>query len=449
MLPQIPIETRELRLAKKDDKQPFINQVTYVDMNIDGKNERVWEYVIQDLAYDMILGDPWMRSNGVVYNALALAARICNTKDNDTKIFAASIEDIPKALRVKSKQTLEDIKASLPQGIRHNAHFFMGDEKLEFSPHRPGADTKIDIIKDKREREKDIPWGPLYDMSRKELLVLRKTLTDHLGKNWIRSSSSTGGAPVLFVKKPGGGLRFCVDYRALNAVSVKDRYPLPLIKETLRQVAKATWVSKVDVCAAFHKLRIREGDESKTVFRTRYSSFECVLGGFLGDFCSAYLDDFLIYTRGDIADHWTKVNQVLQRLGIAGLQMDLKKTKGIRVDSEKIQAIKNWQAPTTTKGVRSFIGFAHFYRNFIPNFVLFAQPLLAPKKGIAFRWENLHRKAFKRLRTLFTTALVLALWDDEKDTILEADCSGYVIEGCLSQKDENGYLGPVAHFSRN
>ncbi|KAI0991225.1 hypothetical protein K3495_g16962, partial [Podosphaera aphanis] len=205
---------------------------------------------------------------------------IRNSKDKDTKLFAASMEDITKALKVKSKQTLEEIKASLPQEIRHNAQFFTEDEKLNFPPHRPGADTKIDIIKDEKGREKDIPWGPLYDMSREELLVLRKTLTDHLGKNWIRASSSPGGAPVLFVKKPGGGLRFCVDYRALNAVTVKDRYPLPLIKETLRQVAKATWVSKVDVRAAFHKLRIREGDESKTVFRTRYGSFEWLVTPF-------------------------------------------------------------------------------------------------------------------------------------------------------------------------
>ncbi|KAI0996000.1 hypothetical protein K3495_g12182 [Podosphaera aphanis] len=369
--------------------------------------------------------------------------------------YPSSIEDITKALKVKSKQTLEEIRTSLPQEIRHDAQFFTEDEKLNFPPHRPGADTKIDIIKDEKGREKDIPWGPLYDMSREELLVLRKTLTDHLGKNWIRASSSPGGAPVLFVKKPGGGLRFCVDYRALNAITVKDRYPLPLIKETLRQVARATWVSKVGVRAAFHKLRISEADEPKTVFRTRYGSFEwlvtpfglteapgafqryinSVLGEFLGDFCSAYLDDVLICTIGDIADHWTKVNQVLQRLGIAGLQMDPKKsefavkqtkylgfvisvTEGIKVDSDKIQANRDWQAPTNTFG------------------------------GTAFKWENLHQKAFERLKKLFITAPILALWDDEKDTVLDADCSGYVIGGCLSQKDEKGHLRPVAYFSK-
>ena len=88
-------------------------------------------------------------------------------------------------------------------------------------------------------QDKEIPWGPLYGMSRDELLVLRKTLTELLDKNYIRASSSPAAAPVLFVRKPGGGLRFCVDYRALNAISKADRYPLPLIKETLSRLSRA------------------------------------------------------------------------------------------------------------------------------------------------------------------------------------------------------------------
>ena len=142
-------------------------------------------------------------------------------------------------------------------------------------------------------------------------------MTDYLDKGWIRASASPGGAPVLFVKKPGGGLRFCVDYRALNAITEKDRYPMPLIKDTLRSISKSTWITKVDVRAAFHKLRIREGDEEKTAFRTRFGSFEWLVTPFglqgapaafqryvnqtLGDYldvcCTAYLDDILIYTN--------------------------------------------------------------------------------------------------------------------------------------------------------
>ena len=125
-----------------------------------------------------------------------------------------------------------------------------------------------------------MPWGPLYNMSRDELLVLRKTLTELLDKGFIRVSHSPAAAPVLFVRKPSRGLRFCVDYRGLNKLTKKDRYPLPLIYETLRNIGKAKWFTKLDVAAAFHKIRIAEGEEWKTAFRTRYGLYEWLVTPF-------------------------------------------------------------------------------------------------------------------------------------------------------------------------
>lgn len=337
---------------------------------------------------------------------------------------------------------------------------------------------RINLEKDNKGRYKPIPWGPLYGMSRDELLVLRKTLTDHLDKGWIRASSSPGGAPVLFVKKPGVGLRFCVDYRALNAITQKDRYPLPLIRETLRSISKSSWITKVDVRAAFHKLSVREGDEEKTAFRTRFGSFEWLvtpfglqgapaafqryvnesLGDYLDNFTTPYLDDILIYTDGNINDHWNKVEEVLERLENAGLKLDPKKCEfavkstkylgfiislgeGIKVDPEKVKAIKSWNSPTTVKGVRSFLKFANFYRQFIPNFSSISQPLVdLTKKDQAFLWQKEHEKAFELLKELFITAPVLALYDPENHTVVEADCSGYVMGACLSQYDRNKVL---------
>ena len=124
-----------------------------------------------------------------------------------------------------------------------------------------GVDYAIELKRDENSKEKEPPWGPLYNMSRDELLVLRKTLTDLLDKGFIRVSNSPAAVPVLFIKKPGGGLRFCVDYRGLNRIMKKDRYPLPLIYETLRNISKAKWFIKLDVIAAFHKLRILERNE--------------------------------------------------------------------------------------------------------------------------------------------------------------------------------------------
>jgi hypothetical protein len=117
-------------------------------------------------------------------------------------------------------------------------------------------------------------------MSRDELLVLWKKLTSYLERGFICVSRSSAAAPVLFAKKPGGGLRFCVDYRALNAITHNDRYPLPLIHETLQQISKAKWFTKVDVIQPFHKIRIAKGDEWKTAFRTRFGLYEWLVTPF-------------------------------------------------------------------------------------------------------------------------------------------------------------------------
>ena len=154
------------------------------------------------------------------------------------------------------------------------AALFCQREADKLPEHRPGIDHRIDLRELPDGSLPALPWGPLYGMSKEELLVLRKTLDDLLQKGYIRASNSEAAAPVLFVRKPGGGLRFYYDYKAINAISKQDRYPLPLIPETLRNLTGARWLTKVDVVAAFNKIRIAASYEGKTAFRTRFSSFE-------------------------------------------------------------------------------------------------------------------------------------------------------------------------------
>ena len=117
-------------------------------------------------------------------------------------------------------------------------------------------------------------------MLRDELLVLRRTLTELLDKGFIRVSNSPAIAPILFVRKLGGGLRFYIDYRGLNKITRKDRYPLPLIYKTLRNIGRVKWYTKLDVIVVFHKIRIADGDKWKTAFRTRYGLFEWMVTPF-------------------------------------------------------------------------------------------------------------------------------------------------------------------------
>ncbi|KAL2126283.1 hypothetical protein VTI74DRAFT_1265 [Chaetomium olivicolor] len=491
-LPRIPITPRDLEQVNVIVKG-LIRYVAYADTDIDGhKNNRVFFYVIPDQKDDVILGRPWMDAEDVTISPSRRELRIGTSglvikersqEEGATLLFAASLADIEKALAPKKHG---DPRQKLPQHYYEFLPLFDRNAADQLPPHRPGVDHEIPLEKDENGQEKPLPWGPLYGMSREELIVLRKTLTELLDKNFIRASSSSASAPVLFVRKPGGGLRFCVDYRGLNAITRKDRYPLPLINETLRSLSKAKWLTKLDVIAAFHKIRIKEGDEWKTAFRTRYGLYEWLVTPFgltgapatfqryinktlqeyLDEFCSAYMDDIIIYSDGSRSDHRRKVKMVMKKLQEAGLQVDIDKCdfeaksvkylgfiveagKGIRVDPEKIEAIKQWERPKSVKGVRGFIGFANYYREFVPNFSMVAMPLTAlTKKGAPFIWSPQCEEAFEQLKTLLISAPVLAQWDPDRKTVVETDSSGYAIGGALSQYDDEGILRPVAFFSK-
>ncbi|KAM4065546.1 reverse transcriptase (RNA-dependent DNA polymerase) [Hirsutella rhossiliensis] len=355
-LPHIRVQPRILENAAGDGKEVKIDKITYVSIDLDGHQQhRVFMYVIDDLNWDMILGKRWMEDQDVHIHA----------KEGYLEIGSNGVQ-YHKWSRAFSQQLADQLP-----------------------PHRPGVDLKIEVLKDEHGREKPLPWGPLYSMSREELLVLRKTLTELLDKGFIRVSSSPAAAPVLMVKKPGGGIRFCVDYRA-----------------------KARWFTKVDVIAAFHKIRVAPGDEEKTTFRTRYGSFEWLvvpfgltgapaafqryinsaLQDYLDDFVSAYIDDVLIFSSGSLQDHRDKVGKVLQRLMDAGLQLDINKTE-----------------PLTR----------------------------LTKKDVPFRWDELCEEAFEKLKDLLITAPILAHFHPERETIVEADASGFASGGKHSAAEAN------------
>ena len=393
----------------------------------------------------------------------------------DHEIYAVTIADIDKALAPK---TYTDPVAKLPAEFHDFLHVFSRKEADKLPEHR-SYDHRIELHKGAKPT-----FGPLYGMSQNELRVLRKYLDENLQKGFIRASSSPVAAPVIFVKKPGGGLRFCVDYRNLNAITVKNRYPIPLIQETLTRLSKAKYYTKLDIIAAFNKLRIAKGDEWLTAFRTRYGLFEYlvmpfglanapstfqhfvndVLRPFLDVFCTAYIDDILIYSES-LEEHKKHVRLVLGALSDAGLQLDIDKseffkteviylgyvisTEGIKMDPAKVQAIQEWEYPLNVKDVRAFLGFANFYRRFIDQFSELASPLIAlTKKGTAFIFSESCRIAFDQFKKAFITAPILRHFDPELPIVIEADASDYVTAGIISQRDSDGGLRPVAYFSK-
>jgi len=339
--------------------------VAVLTIETSGYVERLYAYVVPGLEPGLFLGKPWFEKNRIVYEAAkqrlyhgrakvmirlvdqeepeyirtirnarlvsapafaALCRRMRREKATRKEqwLCAISLADIKKALRPKAQV---DPRGRVPEKfLKKFPDLFSPEAASKLPPHRPGIDHKIHLIPQSDGTEPPLPWGPLYNMSREELLVLRKTLTDLLDKGFIQASSSAASAPVLFVRKPGGGLRFCCDYRALNTITKRDRYPLPLITEILWNLSKARWFTKLDVVAAFHKIRIAEGDEEKTAFRTRYGLFEWLVCPFgltnapatfqryinstlreFIDFVTAYINDILIYLSGLRRDHDKKV----------------------------------------------------------------------------------------------------------------------------------------------
>ena len=319
-------------------------------------------------------------------------------------------------------------------------------------------------------------------MSHNEAQELCHYLDENLSKEFIWVSHSESAAPVLFVKKPEGGLHFCVDYRGLNAVTVKNWYPLPLISETLNCLSWAKIFTKLDIIAAFNWLCIQEGDESLTAFHTHFELFKYLvmpfglcngpasfqnyindtLHEYLDDFCTAYLDDILIYSDNE-AEHEIHVKRVLQKLEEADLQADIIKcafhvtqvpylgliitTEGVKMNSAKVDTIINWPTLMNVKDVQSFLGFANFYRRFIYGYSKIAAPLThLICKDVAFEWFSECEDAFNTLKRAFTSDVILCHYNSDLKLVVKTDASDYVSGGILSQYDENGVLHSVAYF---
>lgn len=331
------------------------------------------------------------------------------------------------------------------------------------------------------------PCKPPYSLNPEELAELRATLDDYFSKDHIEPSVSPYGAPVLFVKKKDGTKRMVVDYRGLNSITIKNRYPLPKVDEILNCLAGATCFSKLDLMSGYNQVRIADQDRPKTAFRTRYGSFQfkvlpfglCnapsvfmrvmndVFRPYLDQFVIVFLDDVLVFSRSP-AEHETHLRAVLQTLREHKLYAKLSKcaffqdrvdflgfiisAAGIECDPRKLSAVRDWPAPTTVTQVKSFLGFAGFYRKFIKHFSSIAAPLTdltkdAPSKNAKITWTAVQQDAFDALKTAMTSPPVLLPFDPSKPTRLTTDASDIGIGAELSQDHGSGFQ-PVAFESR-
>ncbi|KAI3808106.1 hypothetical protein L1987_24049 [Smallanthus sonchifolius] len=231
------------------------------------------------------------------------------------------------------------------------------------------VEFRIDLIP----RANPVARAP-YRLAPSEMQELASQLQELSNKGFIRPSHSPWGAPVLFVKKKDGSFCMCIDYRELNKLTIKNRYPLPRIDDLFDQLQGSTCFSKIDLRSGYHQLRVQEDDIPKTAFRTRY---------------------------------------------------------GIHVDPATIETIKNWNAPKTPTEVHSFLGLAGYYRCFISNFSKIVVPLTAlTHKGKTYEWGPEQEEAFQTLKQKLCNAPILTLPDGNDDLVVYCDASNQGL-GCV------------------
>ncbi|KAI7955667.1 hypothetical protein MJO29_007066 [Puccinia striiformis f. sp. tritici] len=348
-------------------------------------------------------------------------------------------------------------------------------------PPRQVYDFKVELIPGATpQTSRPIPLSPAEDQA------LQTLVEEGLANGTIRCTTSPWAAPVLFTGKKDGSLRPCFDYRKLNSVTVKNRYPLPLTMELVDSLRDAGTFTKLDLRNAYGNLRVAEGDEDKLAFVCKAGQFapltmpfgptrapgyfqyfmQDILVGRVGRDTAVYLDDILIYTpEGD--DHEEAVRSILLTLGKHQLWLKPEKCEfsraeveylgllisknRVKMDPGKVSAVTEWPAPRNVRELQRFIGFANFYRRFIDHFSGTARPLHdLTRDNAMFNWNDTCQKAFDALKTAFATAPVLKIANPYEAFVLECDCSDFALGAILSQICKtDGELYPVAFLSRS
>jgi len=357
---------------------------------------------------------------------------------------------------------------------------FEEKEADKLPPHRD-YDIAIELIPGGQ-----LYFGPTYSLTVAELEALRVYIKENLRKKFIRKSKSPAGAPILFVKKHDGTLRLCVDYRRLNAITIRNSYPIPRISDLIESFKGSKIFSRLDLRSAYNLIRVKEGHEYLTAFRTPLGHFEYlvmpfglrnapsvfqrfvqdIFGEVIGLFVQVYLDDIIIYSQS-VDEHINHVKTVLKLLIDHGLYAKLEKCdfhvtettflgftvsiNGLTMDKNKIKSVLDWPTPKNLKELQSFLGLCNFYRKFINNFAKHMEPLRRLlKKNCTFNWDDSAENAFNKLKEAFKVDEILIFPDPDKEFTVETDASDFAVGCVLSQvSDTDNLLHPVAFHSRS
>ena len=461
------------------------NEVRAATVLIGGHKEVMTLDVIPVAQHSVVLGLPWLWKHNPTIDwkegKMRFQEKSCR---NNHRSDYENLDPIEQQIRMAAKGnepqgTRQPEEKSIPTEYQDLREVFEEPPDDQALPKHQPWDHEITL-----QEGRTPPYMPLYQLSEQEQKELREYIDINLKKGYIRPSSSPAGYPILFVPKKDGKLRLCVDYRKLNDITIKNRYPLPLINELRETTAKAQIFTKLDIRDAYYRIRIKEGDEWKTAFRTRFGHYEYqvmpfgltnapasfqalindVLRPYLDRFVVAYLDDILVYSQSE-KEHKEHVRTVLKALLKRELRVKLSKCEfsvqsteflgylispgEIRMDPKKVEGVVGWPTPKTVTEVQSFLGTANYYRRFIEGYSRIAAPLtMLTKKEQPYEWGAAQQNAFETIKQKLAEEPVLKMFDPEKPIVLETDASDYAIGACMMQPDKQGRMHPIMYHSR-
>ncbi|GJX59679.1 putative reverse transcriptase domain-containing protein [Tanacetum coccineum] len=360
-------------------------------------------------SFDVIIGMDWLRRCHAVIVCDEKLVRI--PYGNETLISAKKEEDKSKGKQLKDVSIVRDFPEVFPEDLPG------------LPPARP-VEFQIDLIPGAA----PVARAP-YRLAPSKMKELSEQLQELSGKGFIRPSSSPWGAPILFVKKKDGSFRMCIDYRELNKLTVKNRYPLPRIDDLFDQLQGFNIYSKIDPRSGYHQLRVREQDIPKTAFQTRYGHYELQVMQF-----------GLTKAPAEEKEHEEHLKAILELL-------KKEKFRGIHVDPAKIESIKDWAPPKTPTEIRQFLGLAGYYQRFIKGFSKIDKSMTKlTQKGVKFDWGEKEENAFQLIKQKLYSAPILALPEGSEDFVVCCDASHKGLGAVLMQRKKCRWLELLSDY---
>ena len=324
---------------------------------------------------------------------------------------------------------------------------------------------------------------PPHRLGPQKELEAEKQVQELLQQGLIEPSDSAWSSPVVLVKKKDGTWRFCIDYRKLNAVTRQDAYPLPRIDDSLDALAGSRYFSTLDLTSGYWQVPLSKDAQEKSSFTTRSGLWkwkvlpfgltsapatfqrlmEQVLHGLHWKSLLLYLDDVIVIAP-DFSTHIQRLEEVLQRLQLAGLKLKPSKCElfqkevkylghivsqhGVATDPKKIEAIKDWPPPNDVRSLQAFLGTVGYYRQYLPNYATVAKPLtLLTGKKVPWQWTDTEADSFRLLKAGMMSAPVLGYPDPALRYTLDTDASNVGVGAVLSQ-EQNGVERVIAYYSK-